>query len=562
MATVAELLAQGQQHLQNGAPRRAEAVFRQVLQEEPSNLRALNLLGSVCQLLGQSEEALAVHREALRLEPRQPHVHYNVALLLLQQGQFVDAAHHARQALEQRPDYAGPHNILGQVLHQQGRSGEALAAFTKAAQLDPNSPDPHNNLGSVHRHEGRFEEAAASFRRALRLKPDHPEAHHNLALALFGLEQHEEARDHVLEALRLRPQYGQAYYSLFTLVKRGLCEFKPADIERMQAIATSDRLSPDDRSHLNFTLAEWFDQQDDPDTAFSYFRQGNEWRKKHFAQHGGIFQAVRHRRYIDAIIAAFDRPYFERARGLGVDSEQPVFIVGMPRSGTSLVEQILASHPEVYGAGELMDITRIVESLPGRLQNKTGFPQCMASLDRDTIQAVAQRYLQALSEKGGSARRITDKMPDNFLYLGVIRTLFPKARIIHCRRETLDVCVSCYLQNFTFIRYATALVDIAVYYRQYERLMAHWHTALPGELCEVPYEELVRHQEAVSRELVEHCGLPWDERCLAFHDNPRTVQTASKDQVRRPMYRSSIGRWKRYANHLQPLIDTLAGNKP
>jgi Tfp pilus assembly protein PilF len=562
MPSTAELFTQGQQQLQSGNPKQAETIYRQILRAEPANVRALYLLGAACQLLGKTSEALARYQEVLRLEPRHPQVHYNLGLILLQQGKFAEAAEHARQALAHQPNYADAYNILGQVAHEQANRTEARAAFEKAVQLEPRNADAHNNLGNVFRHESRFAEAAACFRQALQLRPNFIEAHNNLGAALVELGQPKEALPHYLEAIRLKPDYGQAYYNLNSLVRRRLYEFTPGDIERMKATLAAGKLSADDTSLLAFTLAEWLDQQNVVDEAFHYYRIGNDWRRRYFAQRGGVFSPNSHRRYIQRLIDTFDRAYFERVQGMGLDTEVPVFVLGVPRSGTSLVEQILATHPQVFGSGELMDIPQLTEKLPSMLKTSATFPECMASIDRDTIRTAAEQYLQGQIGRGGVALRITDKMPENYFYLGVIRTLFPKARIIHCRRDALDVCVSCYLQNFVSVRFATDMEDIAVYYRQYERLMAHWNTVLPEALYEVPYEELVRHQEAVSRELVEFLGLPWDERCLAFHDNPRKVQTASKDQVRRPMYRSSVGRWKRYADHLQPLIDRLADPRP
>src|SRR5208283_4743952 len=280
-------------------------------------------------------------------------------------------------------------------------------------------------------------------------------------------------------------------------------------------------------------LARRAEQAGRHDEAFAHYRQGNDSARQMFAQVGQAFDPHEHCRQVDRLLAAFDRPYFERAGALGSASELPVFIVGMPRSGTTLVEQILASHPQVFGAGELPDIQKLEAALPGILGEP--YPACMERLDRATVQALAGGHLQRLAERGGAARRITDKQPSNHLHLGLIRTLFPRARVIHCRREPLDTCLSCYFHHFEAMPFTTSLEWLGVCYRQYQRLMAHWRDVLPGGFLEIRYEDLVADQEAVTRQLVAFCGLEWDERCLAFHENPRAVQTASAVQVRQPI---------------------------
>jgi hypothetical protein len=235
-----------------------------------------------------------------------------------------------------------------------------------------------------------------------------------------------------------------------------------------------------------------------------------------------------------------------------------VFIVGMPRSGTSLVEQILASHPNVFGAGELRDLQRLAEELPARVGAKEAYPACLVRLDGSAACALADEYLERIGRRSGAALRVTDKMPLNFLHLGLIAALFPRARIVHCIRDPLDVCVSCYCQDFQGgPNFLWDLTDLGKFHGEYERLMAHWGSVLPLPILEVVYEELVDNLEAVSRRLISFCGLDWDDRCLAYHQNARAVRTASLVQVRQPVYKSSVGRWRHYAPHLRPLLEAL-----
>ena len=243
-----------------------------------------------------------------------------------------------------------------------------------------------------------------------------------------------------------------------------------------------------------------------------------------------------------------------------VHSDRPVFIVGMVRSGTTLVEQILSSHPDVYGAGELPDITEITRALPGFLGTGDRYPECLPKLTPEAADVMARRYLDRLTQIAPKARRVTDKLPGNFMYLGLIEFLFPGARIIHCMRDPVDTCLSAYFQDFSNNHpYAYDLSNLGAFYRGYLKLMAHWRKVIHLPLLEIKYEDLISDQERVTRSLVEFCGLEWDNRCLQFHETKRFVGTASHDQVNRPLYRESIQRWKNYERHLEPLLAALNG---
>jgi hypothetical protein len=244
----------------------------------------------------------------------------------------------------------------------------------------------------------------------------------------------------------------------------------------------------------------------------------------------------------------------------GVNSEVPIFVVGVPRSGTSLAEQILASHPHVGGAGELHDISQIVIRLADRLGGPELYPESLGRLEPAPTRAMAEEYLHQLRHRCGEAPRVVDKMPLNYQHLGVIAALFPRARVVHCIRDPVDTCLSCYFQDFTHpMPFGPDLAHLGHHYRQYQRLMVHFTRVLPLPLFELRYEELIANQEAVSRRLIEFCGLDWDDRCLRFHDTARAVNTSNALQVRKPLYRNSVGRWKRYAAHLGPLLEALGG---
>jgi hypothetical protein len=367
----------------------------------------------------------------------------------------------------------------------------------------------------------------------------------------------DEALAEFQEVRRLDPANSMALASLSKLAAAG--HYQPSDADRrtMEQLVARPDLPAEDRCRLHFALAWILDRPGSYDPAFAHVRRANELRREIERCRGVSFDLDAHRRLVDRLIAVFTPAYFERVRSFGSDSELPVFIVGMLRSGTSLVEQILASHPEVHGAGELNDIERMIQSLPERLA-KEGYPECLARLDTGTARTLADQHLDKLRQLGGAAARVIDKLPFNFLHLGLIATLLPRSRIIHCRRDARDTCLSCYFQNFADPHpFALDLGLLGRYYREYERLMAHWARVLPLAVFELHYEELTANQEAISRELVAFCGLEWDERCLRFHESNRVVRTASTLQVRQPMYQSSVGRWKHFEAYLVPLLDAL-----
>ena len=397
----------------------------------------------------------------------------------------------------------------------------------------------------------------ACFQEALRRKANFPEAHYNLGAAYRDLGDFDKATAHFQESLRLKPNLGHAYYNLGQLAARGRYRFSNEDIDALRKLLADSRLPTMDRSILHFTLADVLDKLDCCDEAFEHYRQGNDLRRHYLQQRGQAFNPARTVSLCEQIIATFNSGYFKRVQSYGVDTELPVFIVGMPRSGTTLVEQILCSHPQVFGAGELKDIPQLTDDLPALMQTPERYPTCVARINRPTVQTMAERYLRHLAQLGGNASRVIDKLPRNRRHLGFIHTMFPKARIIHCRRDPLDTCVSCYFQHFENLNFTTSLEDIALIYQLYQRMLAHWREELPMQIFEVQYEELVENQEPISRQMVAFCGLEWDDRCLAFHKKERAVQTASSIQVRQPIYRSSIGRWRRYESHLRPLIEAL-----
>jgi tetratricopeptide (TPR) repeat protein len=519
MATVGELLDLGMQYYRAGNLRGAEQLYGEVVRADPQHAGALHMLG----------------------------------LVAYQSGRYEPAIGYLRRAVSARPDLAEAHGDLGAVLTAKGMLEEAIDCYRQAILFRPDFAEAHYNLGSALRAIGLLTEALTCFEETLRIRPRYGPARNNLGEALVGLGDMTGAEGHFRNALQTE---GGFLLGLCNLVRFGFAT--DDELAHLHGLLSRPGLTPDGAVLIHMTLGEVLDRAGRFDEAFAHFRVGNALHRKELERTGGAYNREQNLRLFHSLVAPFSAAFFEKVQGFGVDSDLPVFIVGMPRSGTTLVEQILASHREVFGAGELRELGHLTRLMPAILGVAEAYPSCMNLVHAAGAHAAAERYLAPLRERAGGARRITDKQPANYMYLGLIATLFPRSRIIHCRRDPMDVCLSCYFQNFRGLNYAWDLHDLGTFHKDYERLMARWRTVLPIPIMEVVYEELVADTEAMSRRLVEFCGLKWDEQCLKFHENRRPVWTPSQLQVRRPIYTSSVGRWRKYDAHLEPLRQALS----
>ncbi len=570
--------------LELGRAEEAAAELSRAVALAPDDAEARNNLGNALAECQQHDDAEAHYRTALRLHPAYADAHLNLGLALAQRGETPAAILSFRAALESDPDLDEACRQLARHMRAQGQSQDALALLHNLAGRRPDSPAAARELGHAYRDLGRYESAEEWYRKAIDLQPEHAatyvdlghclsrlgrydaalgefrraldrcpdlaEAHFNIGVSLQSVGRFDEAVAAHERALALRPDLTEAHYNLAMIARqRG----HAAQIDRLQTLLTRPDLTDDARVNAHFALAKHHDAAGDVDAAFTQYQAGNDIKARK-----ATFDPGRHVGYIDRSIAVFDRAFFAARSGYGDAIQRPVFIVGMPRSGTTLVEQILSSHPAVTGAGELDDIRRLVEDLPRRLGTTASYPECAGALDRATSRDLAQYYLATLDDRFPASPRLTDKMTGNYLRLGLISLLLPRAAIIHCRRDALDTCLSCYVQNFaTGLTFTYDLANLGLVYRQHERLMAHWRAVLPSPILDVRYEDLVADPEAVSRAIVDFCDLPWDARCLNFDQNERQVRTASFWQVRQPIYASSVGRWRNFSRHLGPLFEAL-----
>jgi tetratricopeptide (TPR) repeat protein len=531
-------------------PADARASFEQAIALRPNFAEAHYNLANVLRQQGHCNAAVAHYERALAIMPEFAEAHSNLGVALDQAGKPELAVIHYERALAIMPEFAEAHFNLANTLRDQGRHDTAITRYERAIAIRPNFAEAHCNLGVVLKDEGQLEQAAACFEQAMAIRADYAEAHHNLAAVLLELGDLTRARKAAERAIELAPRRPANYYTL------GQMRRWAADDPRLAAMEdlARDSLEPLEQIKLHFALGKAYEEIGRHRQAFEHLIAGNALKRRQFtydeAATLGSFERIR---------AAFTPEMMTAKHGLGEPSRLPVFIVGMPRSGTTLVEQILASHPRIFGAGECQDLPRLAAEL-GEAHGVAGFPPGIADLPTGTLRQLGRRYLDGLQARAPEAVRITDKMLANFSLVGFVHLLLPAARIIHVRRDPIDTCLSCFATLFTAGHpYAYDLVELGRYYRAYASLMAYWRRLLPADaMLEIHYERLVSDLTAEARRMIAHCGVEWNDRCVDFHETKRAVSTASAAQVRRPLYGSSVGRWRRHRELLQPLLGALA----
>lgn len=572
-----------------GLFQKSEHCARQALAAQPNHAAAQHALGAALQDQKKTDEAIYCYRIALRLRPDLVDTHYFLANALREQGQLDEAVAGYRSAIRLKPDFLEALSNLGAALRELGQHQESLEVLHRARRVDPKNVHILCNLGGTLLSLNRLEEALSYFDAAIAINPDFVGAHHWRGNTLRHLGQFDNAVASFRTALKLRPGAPAVIAGLAEILEmRGdlseaealICPLIEAGSSHPRVLAVHAALARDasgraaaasvleqnlargnaDQSgqfHLHYALGKLYDDLRDYDKAFAHFTLANQKlrtdEKEALRKCGPAAQTQQVLAW-----AAAPADFWTSLPRATNDDERPVFIVGMQRSGTTLAEQILASHPEVHGAGELRDLDHIVDSLRGTLAGNTDYPLCLSAATPEILDTMAKRYLGRLDTLSPGATRIIDKLPGNFQRLGLISILFPKARVIHMMRDPLDTCLSIYFQKFNPENaYAVDLSDLGAYYRAYRALMCYWRDTLTIPMLEIQYEELATQPEKHIPEMIAFCGLDWDTRCLRFHETQRDVNTPSHGQVRQPMYTRSIGRWRNYERHLGALIEAL-----
>jgi tetratricopeptide (TPR) repeat protein len=527
----------------------ARASLESAIACEPHFAEAHYNLANILRQRGELEQAAAHYERALAIMPNFAEAHNNLGVALSDAGKFEQAVTRYERALAIMPDFAEAHFNLANALRQQGKLNDAVAHYERALVLMPKSAAAHCNLGVALKEQGKLAAAVAQFEHALLVKADYADAHSNLAAVLLELGQLAAAKRAIERAIDLEPKVPGHYYALSQIQR-----FAAGDpwLTAMEDLARQPlSLAKDGSIKLHFALGKAYADIGRHQTSFDHFLAGNALKRSAI-----VYDEVATLAMLHDIRNLLTPERMGALQGFGQRSDVPIFILGMPRSGTTLVEQILASHPQVFGGGELELLPRLV----ARRGDRSGVEVEVAGLCAATVHHLATEYLAGLRRLAPAAARITDKMPANFALVGFIHLALPDARIIHVRRNPIDTCVSCFSTLFTWGHpYTYDLAELGRYYRAYQAMMAYWQKALPpGVMLDVQYEDVVADINAQARRMLEHCGLPWDDVCLAFYKTQRTVSTASAAQVRRPVYDTSVGRWRAYQSSLQPLLQELA----
>ena len=554
----------------------AEASYRQVIAIRPDYAEAHGRLGNTLKELGRLVEAEASYSQAIAVKSDYVQAHYNLGNVLKDVGRLKEAESSYRQALALKPDYAKAHYNLGNMLKELGRLEEAEASYRHAIALKSDYAEAHNNLGIVLQELDRLDEAEASLRQAIASKSDYTEAHNNLGIVLQELSRLEEAEASYRQAIALKPDYAEAHYNLGVTLKelgrleeaeasyrqaiafksdiaeahRHLASMKKFDSQnklysKMQELYLDDNISEEQRCHINFGLAKACEDLGDFEQAFQHYSEGNVLRKQ--LSNYDISQDVERFKQLKTTYPRIAKSSLELENL--TNKLKPIFIVGMPRSGTTLVEQIISSHAQVTGAGELSFAEQFGESIARGL----------SAVNTDALLNFREIYLTKLQNISNGSLIVTDKMPLNFYYIGLLATAFPEAKIVHVKRNPAALCWANYKQYFVSknLDYCYELDDVINYYELYRNLMEFWENSFANRIYEVDYELLTVNQEDETRKLIHYLGLSWEEQCLSPQENKRSVSTASNMQVRKKVYQGSSQQWKKYKPFLNGALDYL-----
>ena len=573
----------------NGRLDEAARCYRNILAAEPHDFEALFYLGQVLAAQGRLEESFGLTHAASLARPDSAEAHYQMGTLLLAMRRPHQALPSLQRATQLQPRHARALNMLAMAWRAVDRFDQAELCLRAAIDADPTFAEAYRNLGTLLNVMERPEQARPMLERSIELQPADPVAHTALAALLRQLGRWEEALDRCGAAFELDPDFAEAYAVKGDVeLELGRIDVAKSDFERALSLEPgsaaflcrlvsiertepgSERLAQleafskaglyrEERTRVAFALAKAYADVGERDRGFAQLLLANELQRATIDyEEAATFASLQ------LTERTFSREFVRAREDWGFPSQKPVFIVGMPRSGTTLIEQILASHPLVLAGGELPDFSMSAESvLSGEALGPIEATALQAAGPNE-LRQIGERYVKAISSLSAEAQRITDKMPANANYLGLIRLALPNAHIIHSKRDPVDTCLSCFSLLFSEGQAFTYdLGELGRYYRAYERLMQHWHDVLPsGTILDVNYEDVVDDLEGQARRIVDFCGLPWDDACLAFYETKRPVQTASVIQVRQPIYRTSVGKWRPAPDVLKPLYEGLGIEAP
>ncbi len=541
----------GQALIAVGRGNEADDYFKMFLDRDPGKKGVADAIMQVQE--GRTEEAIRMLRGALKSNPDNVDaMRYLAAAYLKDKTHLGDAEALLRRARQLAPGYAEVLMLLGSVLMERNKFSDAAEAFDQLVRLQPNNDAAWAGLGQAYARDDRTEDAERALGRAVELNATVPLVLMSQAHILKTLGKQEEALRAYRAAIRLKPSFGEVYWSMANLK---IFRFEDAEIDAMEEQLATGELGDSAEVHFRFGLGKAWEDRSDYDKAWHYYDSGNR-KQRMLVKHDPVEVEDQQAQ----IMEVFSREFLEERAGCGYEVHDPIFIVGLPRSGSTLIEQILASHSKVEGTAELPYLGKIAGSIGRFRTDAVRFPQAARDLRKQDWLAYGQQYIElSRPHRFTDAPLFTDKLPNNFSLVGFVELILPNATIINARRHPIDCCLGNYKQlwgkgqHFTYDSF-----ELAEYYKEYHKIMTHWHRVLPGKVLDVHYEELVTDFEGQVRRILEHCGLPFEEQCLRYYETDRAIRTASSEQVRQPIYTAAIGRWRRYGEHLGVWIEELS----
>jgi tetratricopeptide (TPR) repeat protein len=539
-------------HFARGNVTEAADNFTAAIGLNPTFAEAYHNLGVVLISVHKLNAAIGAFMKALEIKPDYFSALSKITGLLEKLSHFDKARAFVERAIEARPDSAPLRSVLAYVLYMERDYDASLAEYRKVMEIDPALAEAHEGMACVLRDIGMVDEALHHFERAVELAPENARIHNSMRGAMKQYGRTDDAEHYLRRALALDNTLCQAYYNLSMVKASSLIYY---DLVVMEHLYASPRTLVTDRVLLGYAIANFHEKRKNYDQFFECLLRASALKRK----------TIKFNLDVEVQGFAGMKKIFDGQLHLPVTAESddfsPIFIVGMPRSGTSLTEQILASHPQVYGAGERHYLGDLWKEALGEAQKASG-PEGQ-KIEADRMLEIGQAYVEKIRKMAPGARYITDKMPENFVNLGLIRALWPNAPVIHTRRNPLDTCVSIFSKQFSNEghRYSYDLAELGGRYVRYLDIMDHWRKAFPGQFYEIQYESLIDDTETEIRKLLAYCQLDFHADCLNFHENDRVVQTASSQQVKQPIYRSSVDAWRRYEKYLDPLIEAIGRGK-
>lgn len=563
-------------------PVKAVEFLQRAARAVPERVTTQLALARALAMSGQGPEADEMVKRALELDPDRALV--SQAAEAFFEDRIPEAEKMLRDHLAQRPDNAVAIRLLGQIAMESNRPRPAYKLLKRSVELAPDFTHAWNDLANLHMKEERFNEALETVRTAIDLDPDLPHSRVIMGNILSKSQRHEEAlvaydealalvpghagalsgKGHVLktigrtdesiavyrECIHGHPAFGEAYWSLANLKT---FKFSPEEVDTMENMVKREELAHEPKVNFFFSLGKQYDNEKDFDKAFDFYRRGAKLRRGH-----EIYDPVQTQVIHDRIIDVFSAQFLAQREGWGDPSPDPILIVGLPRSGSTLIEQILASHSQVEGTMELPDLSRCIREVNRARKDRVEYPMAVRDLSAADIQALGKRYMQTTAVYRTDKAYFIDKMPNNFTNLGFLHLILPNAKVINARRHPLDSCLGSFKQLFFKGQSFTYdFFELGQYYLQYQRIMDHWHEVLPGQVLDVRYEDVVRDQEGQTRRILEYCGLSFEEQTLRFYETDRAINTASSEQVRQPIYSGALNFWRNYEHLLGELIDEL-----